>query len=150
MAACPLANASAEPPSSSPIAASSPRRVGLSDRPYPLTPGPATGSRWYGAANTGPGRNGWPGSGAGSPAWTTRVPSCMFARLHFAAHQQLHRDPGIDALVADAFHLLGYRHLDPARSGQVPDRQAALHTLGGLPGSRLRRFQGLTAPQVLA
>jgi hypothetical protein len=65
------------PPSSAPIAASSRRRVGLSGRPYPSRSGcgPVAGSRWYGAANTGPGRNGCPGTGSGNPARTHRVPS---------------------------------------------------------------------------
>ena len=77
MAAMPLAKARQSPPSSSPIAASSRRRVALSGRPYESSPGtgPRSGSRANVDANVGPGRNGSPGRGRGRPACTQRVES---------------------------------------------------------------------------
>src|SRR5215467_9109307 len=96
-------------PSRSAMAASSVRNVGLSVRPYPSTPGlgPSTGSRWYGAANTGPGTSGRPGTAAGRPACTARVPSPVTGslRLRLSTHQRGDRDPRVDALVADPLHL---------------------------------------------
>src|SRR5262245_8216792 len=115
-------------PSRSAMALSRVRNVGLSVRPYPSTPGlgPSTGSRWYGAANTGPGASGCPGTAAGRPACTALVPSPVTGslRLCLAAHQRGDRHPGVDALVADPLHLLGDRDLHAARAGQVADGQA--------------------------
>ena len=48
-----------------------PRRVAVA--PVAVRGASASPARWNGAANVGPGRNGSPCSGAGSPAWTTRV-----------------------------------------------------------------------------
>src|SRR5215468_6883280 len=137
----PDANAthSAPPPgdSRSAMAASSARHEALSVRPYPSTPGrgPLAGSRWYGAASTGPGMNGRPATGSGRPACAARVPSpyrCVLSsgadsgdadsggadssdaepssvtrslRLRFAAHQRRNGDAWVDALVANPLDL---------------------------------------------
>ena len=75
-AARPVAKARQSPPSSSPIAASSRRRVGLSGRPYPSSAGDRPGVRVEVVrARRTPARAGTarPAPASGSPAWTQRV-----------------------------------------------------------------------------
>ena len=129
-------------------------------------PAPARSTGRGGTARRTPARAGTagPAPAAGSPACTHRVPSpygvdpagrptgrsvvtpACVSRLISAATATLR----VDALVADQLDLLGDRHLHAVRAGQVADRQAALHALGGLPGGRLRLLQGLAPAQVLA
>ena len=100
---------------------------------------PVAGSRWYGAANTGPGRNGWPGHRLGQPGVHARgcrrqSPRQRHSGLVSRLIRAVTATSRVDALVADPLDLLGDRHLDPVRAGQVADGQAALDPLGGLPG----------------
>ena len=52
--------------------------------------------------------------------------------------------------MAHALDLLGDRRLHPVRLGQIADREAALHALGGLLRRRLRLLQRLAPAEPLA
>src|SRR5882672_5857612 len=123
----PLAKVRQLPPSSSPIADSSSRRVKLCGRPYESTPAttPLAGSSGKVDANTGPGRNGCPGPGRGRPAWTLRVESPYIAMILFglglAAHQRGHGHGRCDTFMAHQFDLFGDWHLHPAPMCQIAD-----------------------------